>query len=238
MKRKLDQIGKQLARKSGQDFLGIFCYGSYNYGLEQDNSDLDVIILVEDGPTNFQFDTDYGIAKVYTLSSFAQRLRRGDLECYEILYSKYNILKSEFSVFWYDFIEAFSKVMSSQRILNSLILKIGEHFSWLKVIKFPSDGEYYNIKRAYWLMRAYEQYHVFSRTNDFKYSLIHKGEIFPQVKEIKTRKIMLSPLQIIELSKMVSDFLKQNVSQKTEWSIQEEEIVQKLIQINKKEVRE
>lgn len=108
----LSQVKQDLAI-SDDNFIGIFLYGSQNYGLDYKESDTDSILIIHSADKSKQeLSTPTGKAKVYTLKYFIYRLKQGDLECYEILYTKYKILNPVYEDFFIDFTKEFSECMN------------------------------------------------------------------------------------------------------------------------------
>jgi hypothetical protein len=91
------------------NFIGDFTYGSQNYGLDYEKSDQDTITLVREAEKPRQeIITSVGKTKIYTLKYFISRLKKGDLECYEILFTKFRNVNPIYENIFDNFVHAFS----------------------------------------------------------------------------------------------------------------------------------
>ena len=165
---------KQTLQINNNNFIGIFLYGSQNYGLDYEKSDTDSILLVQSANKPKQeLQTLTGKIKIYTLKYFIYRLKQGDLECYEILYSKYKRINPIYEEPLINFIKEFSDCMSYERIKSSLVMKLDEHLChvlWLLTNKAKAR---YNKKRLYWAIRVWNQLERINNGEDFKSSLVY-----------------------------------------------------------------
>lgn len=90
---KLEEIKDSFITDNNPNFIGLFLFGSQNYNLSSEESDIDCILLLRDS-TGFskEVSTKYGKIKIYSLESFIKLLSRGIPQAYEILYTKYQIV--------------------------------------------------------------------------------------------------------------------------------------------------
>ena len=190
-------------------FIGTFVYGSQNYGLNDNDSDTDTITIVLNAKkSNQEILFNFGKAKVYTFQYFIQRLRCGDLECYEILYTTYKVVNSKYKDFVTDFIDQFSSCMSYERIKNSLSNKLEEHLNHVLWIFRNEDGSRYNKKRLYWSIRVYNQLKRINEGESFKDSLVYvqSSENNFDLQNIKKKSNHLSNKQFSEIYKYLANF--------------------------------
>jgi hypothetical protein len=172
---------------SDNNFIGIFLYGSQNYQLDYAGSDIDTIMIVKEADKPKQeISTALGKGKIYTLRYFFNRLRRGDLECYEILYTKYRVVNPIFEETLADFVRVFSNHINYDRIKRSLIHKLDEHICHILWIIKNEDGSRYNKKRLYWAIRVANQYDRVSAGETFEDSLVYFGDSDHDLMKIKT----------------------------------------------------
>ena len=149
---------KDLYDTNEPNFIGAFLYGSQNYGLDTEESDKDIIILIKDNDKSHrQIKKSTGVIKIYTLKHFLVQLEKGDMECYEILYTKHRIINKKYENIFNNFVSEFTKVLNIDRIKWALGKKLFEHLSNISWIPFNRDDSKYHKKRAYWSYRVYDQ---------------------------------------------------------------------------------
>ena len=172
---------------SNDNFIGCFLYGSQNYQLDNESSDIDTILLIRNHiRTHQEMAAGDGKIKIYTLPHFLQRLRRGDLECYEILYTQYRIINPIYEELFNTFVAEFSQCMNYERIKNALSQKLNEHIAHILWMSVNPDKAKYNKKRLYWAIRVYTQLQQIEAGMDFKTSLIYTPIIPYDLRSIKT----------------------------------------------------
>lgn len=172
---------------SNNDFIGIFLYGSQNYGLNYEKSDTDSILLIHsaDKPKQ-ELQTSVGKVKIYTLKYFISRLKQGDLECYEILYTKYRIINSVYEDSFLNFVKEFTECTNYDRIKKSLIIKLDEHLCHVLWMLTNKENARYNKKRLYWAIRVYNQLERINNGEDFESSLTYKSSFDCDLMQVKT----------------------------------------------------
>ena len=204
----LSQVKQDLAI-SDDNFIGIFLYGSQNYGLDYDGSDTDSILLVHSADkAKKELQTSTGKVKIYTLKYFIYRLKQGDLECYEILYTKYNITNPVYEECLINFIKELSDCMSYERIKYSLYNKLDEHLCHVLWMMVNKEKARYNKKRLYWAIRVCNQ---LQRTNDgesFESSLVYRDLIGYDLMQIKTATNYLSIKDFSTIYKSLIEFIR------------------------------
>lgn len=151
-------LAKCILQEINENFIGIFLYGSQNYGLDDQNSDKDAILLVR----NFSQETkkikvQQGIVKIYTLKRFLSQIKKGDLECYEILYTQHCFINPQYVEIFNNFVQEFSQCVNMDRIKRSLSLKLREHLMGIMWIPSNQNGSKYHKKRVYQSYRVSEQ---------------------------------------------------------------------------------
>ena len=209
LKCQLDYIQNFLSL-SENDIIGIFLYGSQNYGLSTQDSDVDSIVLVTNTQRLKQEITlDSGKVKVYTIPYFIERLKRGDLECYEILFTPHRILNAKYESVFANFVQKFSHCMSYDRIKRSLYIKLDEHMHYIFWMIINKDGAKYNKKRLYWAIRVCNQLERILNAESFESSLIYKDLINCDLITIKTVTNSLSVKELNRIYKYLLEFLYQ-----------------------------
>lgn len=210
---------KQQIEQQVAEYIGIFLYGSQNYGLDYEGSDVDTIVLVRAADRPKQILTfDFGKAKVYTLKYFLHRLELGDLECYEILYTQYCCLNPLYQDIWSKFVKDVSASVCGPRLQYSLKKKLDEHLSHLLWLQTARDNAYYNKKRLYWAMRVAEQLERIEN-EPFKETLLYKGNNEFNILKIKTVVNYLTPRQLNIIYKQLTTILyapREYITQPTE----------------------
>jgi hypothetical protein len=166
---------KQTLQIEDDNFIGIFLYGSQNYGLDYEGSDIDSILIVKsaDRPKQ-ELTVSTGKVKIYTLKYFIYRLKQGDLECYEILYTKYRILSSVYEKPFIKFIKEFSDCINYERVKRSLAIKLDEHLCHVLWLLTNPEKANYNKKRLYWAIRVCNQLQRIIEGEDYKSSLVYR----------------------------------------------------------------
>ena len=204
----LSQI-QQTVNITNDKFIGIFLYGSQNYGLDYDESDTDSIVLVHssDKPKR-ELQTPTGKVKIYTLKYFIHRLKQGDLECYEILYTKYKMLNPVYENSFINFVEEFSRCMSYERIKNSLITKLDEHLCHVLWMMINKENARYNKKRLYWAIRVCNQLQRIDNGESFESSLVYQDLLGYDLMQIKTVTNYLSIKDFSAIYRQLVDFLR------------------------------
>lgn len=200
---------KQELNITDNNFIGIFLYGSQNYQLDYEESDTDSILLVySSNKPKQELQTPTGKVKVYTLKYFLHRLKQGDLECYEILYTKYKIINSIYEDCFVKFVKDFSACMSYGRIKTSLYNKLDEHLSHVFWIISNKDNARYNKKRLYWAIRVCNQWERINNGEDFESSLIYRDLLGCDLMKIKTITNHLSIKEVSAIYRHLVDFIR------------------------------
>lgn len=207
LKIQLEEI-KHTLTLTEDNFIGVFLYGSQNYSLNNEQSDSDAIMLIQEADRQHQeFTTALGKVKIYTLQYFLHRLKIGDLECYEILYTKYRIVNPKYSDTFQKFIISFSQSMNYERIKCSLVKKLNEHLLTLFWTGVSPNNERYNKKRLYWAIRVYNQLNRIEQGEDFQSSLIYRSDEIDDLMQIKSIPNYLSISRFNEIYKKLISFI-------------------------------
>lgn len=190
------------------NIIGLFLYGSQNYGLDYTHSDMDFIALVkQDSRPHREMEISNGKLKIYTIKYFLYRLKRGDLECYEILYTKYKILNPRYEDLFEYFINNYTPVINYDRIKRSLRNKLSEHLGYVTWMISNKEKAYYNKKRLYWAIRVYNQLTRIEAGEDFASSLIYKDNLDLDLMKIKTETNFLSVNELNKIYKLLATYL-------------------------------
>ena len=191
------------------NLIGAFLYGSQNYGLDYDGSDIDVIVLVREGDKpKKEIKTKTGEIKIYTLKYFLYLLQKGDMECYEILYTKHRFINPDYREEVAKFISNFSAVLNIERIKYALYLKLDEHLSSIMWIKFNRGNARYNKKRLYWALRVKNQLSRLAGGERLETSFLYDIEDRENLIQIKTVENFLSLKELGQKIRGLRDFLK------------------------------
>ena len=187
--------------------IGSFLYGSQNYGLAHEDSDVDTILLVlsSDVPRQ-ELTADTGKMKIYTLKYFINRLKSGDMECYEILYTRHRTINPVYEKFFDKFVAEFSECMSYDRIKCSLRNKLDEHLRHVFWLIRNDDGGRYSKKRLYWAIRVHNQLDRIVHGESFESSLKYDFSCEYNLIKIKTVPDYLSIRDVNIIYKYLVDY--------------------------------
>lgn len=207
---KLEKIFEKAIKQlkiNEKDFIGLFLYGSQNYGLSQENSDYDFICLTYTADKIFDIvHFDFGQVKIYTLDYFKHLLVQGDLECSEVLFSPYYRTNSEYDEDLNNLRAAIKLFGKEERLKASLKRKLKEHIDFLD-FKFKGDTGYYNKKRLYWALRVKIQLELMQAGSSFEQSLICPEALADSLIKIKTINSFLSPAEYLNKKEELTTFL-------------------------------
>lgn len=169
------------------NFIGLFLYGSQNYGLSTLDSDIDVIMIVYSYPSNSaELFTKQGKMIVYTFEYFIDLLKNGDDVCYQALFSDYKLLNPTYEKCFLSFIERFSACMNYDRIKWSLKNVLQEHIDKLK-LPYPIDSKCrYNKRRLYRAMQIHNQLARVCAGESYKSSIVYDNSTDYNIIKIKT----------------------------------------------------
>lgn len=214
---------KQFYNTPEDNFIGIFLYGSQNYQLDTEESDVDTIMLVHTADKAKQeIDVECGKLKVYTLRYFISRLKKGDMECYEILYTKYRLLNPIYESAFLYFVDRFTECMNYDRIKRSLWLKLDEHLCHVLWIIRNEDNSRYNKKRLYWAMRVANQLGRITDGESFESSLVYESDDDYDMVKIKTITNYLSLREFNDIYRELNQYLLRQFRYTSEVTSEEE----------------
>ena len=181
----MQSIANTLYDTLDPNFIGIFLYGSQNYELSTNDSDIDAILLVVNANSDkTEINSCFGKIKIYTLQYFLRQLKKGDLECLEILYTKHRYLNTKYQQVFDEFSKEFSSVLQYERTKNALKLKLEEHLNFI-FWSANKTNEYYNKKRLYWAIRVQNQLERICNEETFESSLIYQSQLSYDLLKIK-----------------------------------------------------
>lgn len=202
----IDHVKKQL-NITDNAFVGLFLYGSQNYGLSHEASDTDYICVV----TNFDFSytvltTTAGQIKVYSLHYFLKKLSQGDLECLECLYSKHSEVNAPYLKFFNRFKIDISDSLNYESVKVLLNKKLAEHLSFIRSRKADdSSTARYSKKRLYWAIRVADQLERISAGETFESSLSYPEASCDELLKIKTIENYLKDEQVSEIEQKLQE---------------------------------
>ena len=166
----MDNVRKELIRQYAMitdkiptcRIIGIFLRGSQNYGLANENSDVDSVVLVfpskEDFIMNKQainYTIDDGDNKIQVLDIrlFFHQLRKSSPNCLELMFTKYYHLNLDYSLFWENIVSKREEIayLDKNRLMQSLR---GFVCTNTKQFKNVIDKQH---KKGYQILRIWEQ---------------------------------------------------------------------------------
>lgn len=91
--------------EQGYEPLGVFVFGSQNYDLDSDNSDIDIKVIYlgeepEEGYTLFERESEEGFVQLVSLENFLVKLKSGYHTWYEILFTEYFLINPKYRTVW------------------------------------------------------------------------------------------------------------------------------------------
>ena len=186
---------KQQIDTCNNNFIGLFLYGSQNYGLSHKNFDYDFICLVIDTDNGMPFNIvryKYSQIKIYNLGILRNYLVKGDLECLEILTTEYNYLNPVYEDIVKDLCKSIDAFTSDDKVKEALSKKLKEHIEYLEYITKKELGFFYNKKRLYWAIRVKEQLQQMLAGKSFTESLHCPERLVEELLSIKTGKTCIT----------------------------------------------
>ena len=216
-----------------KDFLCTLVFGSWNYGLNTSESDMDLIIITKNKNKKVTQEV-LGQVQFLSIKQFVNYLNKRAPKYWEALLSKYCYINSIYQSSWLKFQEKMIAQINHKDFLYTLKNKISEHLDYLLWIPMPTKAkEYYHQKRMYMLLRVREQYENIKAGMSFQDSLIHQNNFYSNLVEIKTIPNYLSPEQVNNIIKDFRHFLiTENPPKKIENPKEQEIIDNFLAQIN------
>lgn len=189
------------------NFIGAFLYGSQNYGLATEDSDIDVIAIVNTAKKpSKELKMPNGKVKIYTIEHFLSRLRHGDLECYEALCTKYRDVNQSYETLFDGFAKELFTCLNYDIIRRSLAKKLDEHLSHVLWILRRNDPSRYNKKRLYWAIRVYNQLQRISNGENFETSLVYKPYNEYDLTKIKSITNYLTQKELSQIIKEMTTY--------------------------------
>ena len=205
-------IVKQLKEQlniSDSAFIGLFLYGSQNYGLDSEASDKDYIGIVTDFNLSYQIvHINNSQIKIYSAHYFFKLLQAGDLECLECLYTD----KAEINPNYYKVIKHVKEILlnglNSECVIASLNKKLKEHISYLYTHKAnDSPVARYSRKRLYWAIRVGNQLERIISGESFVSSLKYPENARDELLKIKTIENYLDISQAKAIEKRLQELV-------------------------------
>lgn len=160
---------------------GVFLYGSQNYGLSTQYSDIDAVAIVFPTPENIVFKEkdaytevtgDNGNFHYQDVRDFFNQLRKGNPNAIEILTTNYYIVNPDYEYDW-------NSVRNNKNVIwqvnpNSTLKAFeGMYNSYMK--KFDSDSKPKNFIGACRVLMLADQFVSFIQTNDEEPSFVLKA---------------------------------------------------------------
>lgn len=205
------------------NFIGMFLYGSQNYGLAYEDSDIDAIVLVrKSDKQKKELRVQDGVVKIYTLKYYLYLLKKGDMECYEILYTKHCFINPTYAAPIAKFIANFTDALNVDRLKRALYIKLDEHFSNIMWIKFNRGNARYNKKRLYWALRVKNQLSRLIDGEELETSFIYDTKDRENLMQIKTIENFLSLKELGQKVRDLREFLQARAPYSSKVSDKEE----------------
>ena len=195
-------------RVNSEDLIGVFLYGSQNYGLDTADSDMDMIILTKKADKACQeIKSRLGVTKIFTLSHFVNLLKRGDLECLEVLFSTKSLVNDRYTSEWESFVKEYSECLNYNKVKRSLLRKLAEHLDFVLWNPYR-DVTFYNKKRLYWAIRVMNQLKRVSDGESFESSLVCSENLRDRLVCIKTGDTTLTVGEFSKIFNDMGDYLR------------------------------
>lgn len=202
------QLKEQLNISDGA-FIGLFLYGSQNYGLDSETSDKDYICIVTDFNLSYQtVHINNSQIKIYSAYYFLRLLQAGDLECLECLYTDQAEINPHYSKVIKQVKENLLDVLNYEGVIASLNKKLKEHISYLYIRKAnDSPAAQYSRKRLYWAIRVGDQLERVLSGESFVSSLKYPENARDELLKIKTIENYLDSLQVNTIEKRLQELI-------------------------------
>lgn len=208
---KLREIKSSFIIDNSTNFIGLFLFGSQNYHLSTEESDIDCILLLKDS-TGFPKEavTEYGKIKIYSLEKFIKLLSCGVPQAYEILYTKYRIVNPLYEVALQNFISNLSDSLDCEKIKAQLYKKLEEHFYHILWIINKKTNQKYNKKRLYWAIRVYNQIQRLNEDEDLSSSFVYIENIEMDLDliQIKSQDNFLSAEKFSDIYRLLKEAIR------------------------------
>lgn len=184
--------------------IGTFLRGSQNYGLANENSDVDSVILIfpsrdefimNKQATNYTIDDGDNKVQVLDIRLFFHQLKKSSPNCLELLFTKYFILNPDYSLEWEAIVKQREKIAlhNIDRLFASL-----KGFIWTNIKQFENVKDKKH-KKAYQILRIGEMIQNLIEGKTYEESLKCKSEL---TKKIKNKEITGLGNFPIEVGKM------------------------------------
>lgn len=208
LKNKLEEIKNSFIKSNDPNFIGLFVFGSQNYCLSNEESDIDCILLLKDpGGLPKEAATNYGKVKIYSLEKFIKLLSRGVPQAHEILCTKYRIVNPLYETILQNFTSNLYDCLDYEKIKAQLYKKLEEHLYYILWIVDQKSNQKYNKKRLYWAIRVHNQLMRIEAGEDFATSLVYKDILDLDLMKIKTENNCLSVKELKKIYKTLADYL-------------------------------
>lgn len=169
-------------------YIGIF--GSYNYGLADENSDYDfkaIVIPNIDSERQFVdtllFKYDFGECYAMTFYHFINHILSFDIPCLEIIFSQYNYVDPRFPL------------RNIRREIQDMLIhnrgKLACNFDHLmtKVYDKFVGNRWYVPKKAYLIIRMYYLFKTFNDKKDYAKALTVPNNMLEPIRRVKLNSI-------------------------------------------------
>ena len=210
--------------------LGIFLRGSQNYGLANENSDVDSVALVFPSNEDFIFnrkpenyiikDGEHNQIQVLDIRLFFHQLRKSSPSCLELLFTKYEIVEVPYWFSWNRIKEHREKIAYLNK--NNL-LKAYQGFIHTNMKQFLNVPDKRH-KKAYQILRAWEIVTKILRNSSYEEALYCQTEL---TRMIKDKEISVDNSNA-ELIMDIGNMTKQKIDNMEELESVEDNILDKL----------
>ena len=184
--------------------IGTFLRGSQNYGLGNENSDIDSVVLIfpsreefimDKQATNYTIDDGDNKIQVLDIRLFFKQLRKSSPNCLELLFTKYSIINPDYALDWESIVKQREKIA---------LYNMGRLFASLKGFIWTNIKQFENVKdkrhkKAYQILRIGEMIQSLIEGKSYEESLKCKSKI---TKKIKNKEITGLGNFPIEVGKM------------------------------------
>lgn len=199
-----------------ENVLGIFLYGSQNYGTSKPNSDVDSKIIVIPSFEDFCLRPNNLIAKELQMPSgehinvkdiriFRDNILKQNINSVEILFTEFFILNPKYEQLFNEYL-VFNRENISKINRTRAVESIG-HQALHTLSQKPGDPKkFYNANRLLYFLKKYIQ------DTPYEDCLKAKGEEYDYLMSIRTKegKEEISEEEISKLAQSIKDFMEQN----------------------------
>ena len=171
-----DHYDEALKHFKKEQILGVFYYGSANYGTNNEDSDVDTKVIIiptweqlafhyPPVSTTFQMPNSEEFLDCKDIREYFKQFRKQSINFLEILFTEYKIINLDYILLWKEIVDAREEIArySERAAFNTIIGMAMRQMNEYKKLQFPTDEEgqltrmpYHESKCLYNILRLEE----------------------------------------------------------------------------------